>query len=232
MADPRRGSDLILRHTNTERIVHWAVAVAFVFLFLSGLALFHPFFFWLSFLFGGGPLMRFIHPLAGAALLLLFYPYAAQVWKDNRWRPADRAWVSNMFRFMRKEYHPLDTGKYNAGQKLMFWSMVPIIALLFLTGVVLWQPWFAPSFPAGLRRFAGLIHAVCAFIMFVGVGVHIYAAYWTRGSIRSMVRGTVTRTWARFHHPAWVRELDEKRAVEPPPSGSPAAPGIAGRPVA
>jgi len=227
MADPRgrtertvRSSDgggapgateLILRHTNRERIVHWAVAVAFVFLFLSGLALFHPFFFWLSSLFGGGQLMRFIHPLAGVALVLVFYPYAAQVWTDNRWLTADRDWVANMFSYMRKEHHPGDTGKYNAGQKLMFWSMVPIIAVLLLTGVLMWQPWFAPAFPAGLRRAAGLVHATCAFVMFVGVGVHVYAAYWTKGAIKSMVRGTVTRAWARYHHPAWYRELTERK---------------------
>jgi formate dehydrogenase subunit gamma len=201
------GGDLILRHPVGERITHWAVAIAFLFLFLSGLAMFHPFFFWTSLLFGGGQFMRFIHPLAGVALALLFYPYAAQVWKDNHWLPADTSWVKHMWGFMRKEHHAEDTGKYNAGQKLMFWSMVPIIALLLLTGVVLWQPFFAPGFPSGVRRLAGLLHAICAFIMFVGIGIHWYAAYWTRGSVRSMVRGTVTRSWARFHHPAWYREV-------------------------
>jgi len=204
--------DLILRHPVGERITHWAVAIAFIFLFLSGLAMFHPFFFWLSFLFGEGQFMRFIHPIAGAALVLLFYPYAVQVWKDNRWRPADSAWVKHMWGFMRKEHHAADTGKYNAGQKLMFWSMVPIIAALFLTGVALWQPWFAPAFSPATRRVAGLLHAGCAFIMFVGIGVHWYAAYWTRGAVRAMVRGTVTRAWARFHHPAWYREVTGKDA--------------------
>ena len=198
--------DLILRHPVGERITHWAVAIAFIFLFLSGLAMFHPFFFWLSFLFGEGQFMRFIHPIAGVALVLLFYPYAAQVWKDNRWRPADSAWVKHMWGFMRKDYHAEDTGKYNAGQKLMYWSMVPIIAALFLTGIVLWQPWFAPAFSPTLRRVAGLLHAICAFIMFVGIGVHWFAAYWTRGAVRAMVRGTVTRAWAKFHHPVWYRE--------------------------
>jgi formate dehydrogenase subunit gamma len=183
-----------------------------MFLFLSGLAMFHPFFFWISLLFGGGQFMRFLHPIAGAALVLLFYPYAAQVWRDNFWLPADTGWVKHMWEFMRKEYHAEDTGKYNAGQKLMFWSMVPIIAVLFLTGIALWQPWFAPSFSAGVRRAAGLVHAVCAFIMFVGIGVHWYAAYWTRGSVRSMVRGTVTAAWARFHHPAWYRSLPGRDA--------------------
>jgi formate dehydrogenase subunit gamma len=174
--------------------------------------MFHPFFFWLAMLFGGGQFMRFLHPIAGGALVLLFYPYAAQVWKDNFWLPADTAWVRNMWGFMRKEFHAQDTGKYNAGQKLMFWSMVPIIAILCLSGIVLWQPWFAPSFSAGVRRAAGLVHAVSAFIMFVGIGVHWYAAYWTRGSVKSMVRGTVTRRWARFHHPAWYRQLTGRDA--------------------
>ena len=201
------GGNLILRHPVGERITHWAVAIAFLFLFLSGLAMFHPFFFWTSFLFGGGQFMRFIHPIAGVVLVLLFYPYAAQVWRDNCWLPADTGWVKKMWGFMRKEFHALDTAKYNAGQKLMFWSMVPIIALLLLTGLALWQPFFAPAFPPSIRRVAGLLHAICAFIMFIGIGIHWYAAYWTRGSVRSMVRGTVTRSWAQFHHPAWYREM-------------------------
>ncbi len=204
--------DLILRHPVGERVTHWAVAIAFIFLFLSGLAMFHPFFFWLSLLFGSGQLMRALHPMAGVALVLLFYPYALRVWRDNRWLPADSAWVTHMFGFMRKEYHATDTGKYNGGQKLMFWSMVPIIAALFVSGVVMWQPWFAPSFAPVLRRLSGLLHAVCAFVMFVGIGVHWYAAYWTRGSVRAMVRGTVSRKWARFHHPAWYREVASERA--------------------
>jgi formate dehydrogenase subunit gamma len=48
--------------------------------------------------------------------------------------------------------------------------------------------------------------------MFVGIGVHWYAAYWTRGAVRAMVRGTVTRAWAKFHHPVWYREVTGKNA--------------------
>lgn len=200
--------DLILRHANGERITHWAVAIVFVFLFLSGLALFHPVFFWLSSGFGGGQFMRFLHPLAGVALVLVFYPYAARLWRDNRWLPEDSRWLQHMVGYMRGEHPDVgETHKYNGGQKLMFWSMVPIIAVLAVTGVLLWQPWFAPLFPAWARRTAGLLHAVMAFVMFVGIGVHVYAAIWTKGSITSMIRGTVTHRWARFHHPGWYREV-------------------------
>lgn len=205
------GKDVILRHSNGARITHWAVAIVFTFLFLSGLALFSPFFFWLSNLMGGGSLMRFIHPLAGVALVLVFYPYAAMLMGDNRWRPNDSRWVAHMGAYMRKEHADIgETHKYNAGQKLMYWSMVPLIAALAATGVMLWQPWFAPHFSAGARRAAGLIHSICAFVMFVGIGIHVYAAIWTKGSIDAMIRGTVSRAWARFHHPAWEREVTGK----------------------
>ena len=197
----------IVRHGNRERIVHWSIAIAFIFLFLSGLALFSPFFFWIAAVFGGGQFMRLLHPFAGVLLVLLFYPYAWGLRKDNRWTPSDARWVENSVAYMEKRVEFPDTGKYNAGQKLMYWSMVPIIGILFLTGITMWQPWFANSFPAPLRRVTSLVHAVSAFVMFIGIGIHWYAAYWTRGSIRAMVRGTVTKSWARYHHPAWFREI-------------------------
>ena len=202
--------DLILRHPVGERVTHWAVAIVFIWLFSSGLALFHPFYFWIASLYGSGQMMRFLHPIAGVLLALLFYPYAARLWKDNRWAPADTAWTKHVWAFMRKELHPSDTGKYNAGQKLMFWSMIPIIALLLISGIIIWQPWFAPAFPAAVRRLAALLHAVCSFVMFIGIGIHWYAAYWTSGSVRAMVRGYVSRSWASFHHPAWYREIAGK----------------------
>jgi formate dehydrogenase subunit gamma len=51
-----------------------------------------------------------------------------------------------------------------------------------------------------------VIHAATAFVLIVGIIVHIYAALWVKGSIRAMTRGTVTLGWARKHHPRWFRE--------------------------
>jgi formate dehydrogenase subunit gamma len=201
--------NLLPRYATGERLAHWGVAIAFILLFLSGLALFHPFFFWTSALFGGGPLMRILHPFIGVVLVLLFYPYAARLWRDNRMLPSDWAWARNMFAYMNKRYEavPEVEGKYNAGQKLMYWSMIVVIAALVLSGIVIWQPYFAPAFSPTLRKGAGIVHAVSAFIMFVGIGIHVYAGYWTKGSMRAMTRGTVTRAWARLHHPGWYRQM-------------------------
>lgn len=207
-ADPQ----LLHRYGHVERLAHWGAAICYVLLFLSGLALFHPFFFWTASLFGGGTLLRILHPFIGLMLALFFYPYAARLWRDNLMTPSDWAWNRNMFAYMNKQHArvPPVEGKYNAGQKLMYWSMIVIVGALLLSGVVIWQPWFAPAFSRTARKAAAIVHAVSAFIMFVGMGVHVYAAYWTKGSMKAMTRGTVTRAWARLHHPGWYRQVTGK----------------------
>jgi formate dehydrogenase subunit gamma len=199
---------LIQRYSHGERLTHWAVAVGYVALFLSGLALFHPFFYWLSGLFGSGAFMRIIHPFLGVAFAIVFYAYALRLVADNRFTKADGRWVRGMFAYLNRqgEHVPVE-GKYNAGQKLMYWSMIVVIAVLLLTGVAMWRPYFFGVFSAPVRSAAGLLHAVTAFVMFVGIGVHVYAAYWTKGSMRAMTRGTVSRSWARAHHPGWYQRM-------------------------
>jgi formate dehydrogenase subunit gamma len=200
--------ELLERYTHAERLTHWAVAICYVALFLSGLSLFHPYFYFLSALFGGGPLMRVIHPFLGVAFAILFYAYSLPLWNDNRILPSDRAWLRGMFRYMNRtgEDVPVE-GKFNAGQKAMYWSMIVVIGALLMTGLLMWRPWIAPVVASPAKRVAGLVHAVMAFIMFVGIGIHVYAAIWTKGSIRAMTRGTVSRKWARFHHPGWYARM-------------------------
>lgn len=209
---PSRGEPgLVQRYTHRERLTHWAVASCYVALFLSGLALFHPFFYWLSALFGGGALMRVLHPFVGAAFAILFFAYAVPLSRDNRLVPSDRAWLRGMFRYMNRAGDDVPVeGKFNAGQKVMYWSMIGVIAALLLTGLFMWRPYFAPAIAAPGRRGAGLLHAATAFVMFVGIGIHVYAAYWTKGSMQAMTRGTVTRAWARFHHPGWYARIAGK----------------------
>lgn len=204
-------SDLVFRYGHGERLTHWAVAVAYVALFLSGLALFHPFFFWTSALFGGAAFMRILHPFLGVAFAIVFYAYAARLWRDNLLVASDGRWLRGMFGYMSRTGPEIPVeGKFNAGQKFMYWSMIAVIAVLLATGILMWRPYFAPAVPAAARRTASLLHAVMAFLMFVGIGVHVYAAYWTKGSIRAMTRGTVTRAWARFHHPGWYAKVAGK----------------------
>src|SRR5512139_3510817 len=154
-------STQIQRYTAKERSNHWVVAIAFVLAGLSGLALFHPAFFFLTNLFGGGTWARILHPFIGAVMFLSFIAMAARFWRYNHITSADRECMHRINDVLcnRDQVLP-DAGKYNACQKYLFWTMVVCIPLLLLSGVVIWQPWFAPFFPTVLLRVAVVVHAL------------------------------------------------------------------------
>ncbi len=207
MTDPDR-RDTIVRYTLGQRTNHWIIAMSFVLAALSGLALFHPALFWLSGLFGGGPWTRILHPFIGVFMLLAFVLFAAHMWKDNWLQPRDWAWLQRIRDVVnnREERLP-EVGRYNAGQKLLFFTLVACMAGLILSGIVIWRAYFSLYFPIAVIRLASVVHAVCAFVLICAIVVHIYSAFWIKGSVDAMTRGTVTPGWAWKHHRAWFREM-------------------------
>lgn len=197
----------IVRYTDSERINHWIVAISFVLAALSGLAMFHPAMYWLSNLFGGGPWTRILHPFIGCVMAAAFLSMALRFWHLNKIQPRDKQWLKQWRDVVDNHEDKLpEVGKYNGGQKLVFWVIVICMVVLFVTGILFWRPWFADSFPIWLVRLATLLHAVAATVLIIAIIVHVYAAIWTKGSIRAMTRGTVSVRWAAKHHRAWLRE--------------------------
>jgi formate dehydrogenase subunit gamma len=200
------------RYADRTRMNHWAVAGLFLCAALSGLAFFHPALFPLTMLFGGGPWTRVLHPFFGVLMVLGFVFLAWQVWRENVWMAHDTAWLKAAPQLVMtgdEESMP-PAGKYNAGQKLVFWAFGVSLALLFVTGFVFWQPWFADYFPIPLRRVAVVVHAASATVLILSVIAHVYAAIWVKGTMRAMTRGTVSEGWARRNHPLWYRQVGDK----------------------
>ena len=205
--NPERKSGEIVRYPPATRINHWIVAISFVLLALSGLALFHPALFWLTNLFGGGPWTRILHPFIGLFMVIAFAWIAAKLWRDNVMQPHDWQWLRQMKDVVNNREESLpEVGKYNAGQKLLFYTIVLCLIGLLLSGIVIWRAYFAFYFPIGVIRFASLLHAFCAFVLICAIIIHIYAAIWVKGSVRAMTRGTVSDGWAWKHHRLWFRE--------------------------
>jgi formate dehydrogenase subunit gamma len=199
--------NLIVRYTPNERTNHWITAITFVLLALSGLALFHPSMFWLTALFGGGQWTRILHPFVGVVMFVSFFILAVRFWHHNYLDRDDVQWLRQIDDVLANREEDLpEIGRYNAGQKLLFFTMVLCLLLLLCSGVVIWRRYFSDYFPIGVIRLAAVVHATAAFVLIVGIVVHIYAALWIKGSIGAMVRGTVTLGWARKHHPKWFRE--------------------------
>jgi formate dehydrogenase subunit gamma len=201
------------RYTPLARANHWLTAMTLILLALSGMAFFHPALFFLTELFGGGVWTRIIHPWLGVVLLFSFFGLFVRFWSFNLWTKEDTEWMKKSGDVVagREENLP-EIGRYNAGQKLVFWAMTILIVVLFASGIVLWDAYFADATSIDQKRVAAVAHAAAA-VAIIGVWiVHVYAAIWVKGTIRAMTRGSVTGGWAWKHHRKWLREEVTKEA--------------------
>jgi len=203
---------MIRRYQDGERMNHWFIALMFLLAGLSGLAFFHPAFFFLVNLFGGGSWARILHPFMGVLMVLGFAVLFVRLWRDNLITDADRAWKQKMGQMLRGQKAGMPpVGKYNYGQKMVFWAMTGSLFVLLITGFVFWRPWFAPFFPVAVLRAAVLLHSVAAVVLILSTIMHVYAAIWVKGTVRAMTRGDVTENWARLNHPLWHEEMTKGR---------------------
>ena len=100
-----------------------------------------------------------------------------------------------------------EAGKYNGGQKLLFWLLVACMALLLVSGIVIWRAYFSAPVPdrpdplvfgrACSRGGADdrTDHRACL------------CRDLDQGHDTRDVYGTVSRAWAKQHHPAWFRQM-------------------------
>ncbi|HEX5599443.1 MAG TPA: formate dehydrogenase subunit gamma [Hyphomicrobiaceae bacterium] len=212
----------VRRYSGSARINHWIVAISFVLLMLSGLSLFHPTFFPLSALFGGLQVAREVHPWLGLLLAVGFLGLFIRFFPQNLPERTDWVWLARLRHVLTANDHYLpEVGKYNAGQKFVFWSQFVLIATLLVTGIGLWDQGLAYvesalGFKATIeqQRWAALIHSIAAVLAIAIWIVHVYAAIWVRGTISAMTRGTVTGGWGWRHHRKWLRKEVEKGGVE------------------
>lgn len=198
----------ILRYGWWTRVNHWLIAITFVMLTLSGLALFYPAFFGLTALFGGPEPTRIVHPYIGVFMSLFFIIQAVRFFGDNLIRKHDVQWARQIRDVLSNRDERLPpVGKNNAGQKLVYWIFLATVPVLLITGIVLWRPWIADDMPIWALRWAAMIHAITAFIAIITLVIHIYSAIWVKGSVRAMTQGRVSHAWARHHHGLWYEEI-------------------------
>jgi formate dehydrogenase subunit gamma len=201
--------NLIVRHKAAVRLAHWLVAIFFFLSMLTGLVLFTPYLYGLSGLFGGGAMARFLHPWFSLVFVIgvLFMLLA---WRGRmRKEPGDQEWKNNIGAYMRYEVELVEVGKFNAGQKMFFRSVVLGALALLLSGIVMWFP---TSFPYLMRTISYWLHEITFIAFVIGVIYHIYMSTTAMpGTLRAMTRGTVTKDWAKWHHPRWYREVTEDK---------------------
>lgn len=197
------------RYNASERANHWTVGISFILLALSGLAFFHPAFFPLTQFFGGPVWARILHPYIGVIMAAAFLVIFLRFKHLNVIGEADVDWLKKAKNMVDGNDHDMpEQGKYNGGQKVMFWALATCMLLMALSGLLIWRAWF--DLPVTLVRLGAVVHAAAGATMIGLIMVHVYAAIWVKGTIRAMWYGTVTRAWAKQHHRGWYRQVTGK----------------------
>jgi formate dehydrogenase subunit gamma len=205
----------VVRYSLAERLVHTAAAVSYVYLLLTGLAFWTPGLYWIATVLGGGYVSRAVHPFVG----LFFAVVVARMYlmwrRDMRTSAADRAWRRAMAAYIRNDdAHVPAAGRFNFGQKQLFWIMVAGGAGLLVSGLILWIPQTVPSSQRWLLEVAILLHAVSALATIGGFIVHLYMGLAVvPGGLHAILHGNVSEAWARHHHRDWFDD-----AARRPPS--------------
>lgn len=196
----------IVRHRRSSRLIHWGVALSFFVCLFSGMPIWSPVFLWMANIFGGLAVCRWLHPWSG----VVYFVYSGAMFfhwhKEMRLEAAERGWLGpKAFEYMRYEGDDSNVGKYNGGQKLLFWVASLAALALMASGLVLWFPLEASRI---VREAAILLHDITFILFVVTIVFHIYLATAAEpGTFRAMTRGTVSKSWARLHHPRWYREV-------------------------
>ena len=218
----------VLRYTFTERLVHWAAALSYMYLLLSGLAFWTPWMWWVAMMLGGGPVSRAVHPWVGLFFTLSVI-YMFRMWlPDMRITPTDLEWKKTIRAYVRneeEEMHPIQAergfarfapvDRFNLGQKYLFWVMFWGGLTLFVTGLVLWFSDYLPGSLSFLRLISIFLHPVAFLITFGGFIVHVYmGTAVVRGGFSSVIRGEVSESWARYHHRLWLDRITGASAAK------------------
>ena len=222
----------IERFTAFERSAHWANAIAFVALAVSGIVMeFGKFFIqpligsalfgWLTYVLKN--IHNFAGPLFAVSLLIVIVTFA----RDNLPRKEDLIWLLKGGGLL--SGHEVPSHRFNAGEKLLFWGGVFALGLVVVaSGLVLDKLLPGLVYERSTMQIANMVHgaATCLMMaMFIG---HIYmGTIGMRGAYSAMRDGYVDETWAREHHELWYDDIQAGKI--PAQRSQPAAP--AARPV-
>ena len=218
----------IERFTAFERAAHWANAIAFVILAVSGIVMafgkyfLHPIiggtlFGWLTYLLKN--LHNFAGPVFAVSLVIVILTFI----KDNLPRKEDITWLVKGGGLL--SGHEIPSHRFNAGEKVLFWGGVFLLGLIVVaSGLVLDKLVPGLEYLRGDMQIAHMIHAVATVLMMAMFIGHIYmGTVGMAGAYDAMKTGYVDETWAKEHHELWYDDI--KAGKIPAQRSQPAAPG-------
>ena len=217
------------RFTPFERAAHWANAIAFVLLAVSGLVMAfgqhvilpvigQTLFGWLAYA------LKNVHNFAGPVFAVSLVIVIITFVRDNLPAKGDLNWLLKGGGML--SGHEIKSGRFNAGEKVVFWAGVFVLGLVVVaSGLVLDKLIPGLVYERQTMQIAHMVHAVSNVLMMALFMGHIYLGWITEGALEGMKTGYVDETWAKEHHEGWLEDIQAGRIpaqrsaqpVAPPP---------------
>ncbi|MGC3937414.1 formate dehydrogenase subunit gamma [Roseobacter sp. EG26] len=240
--DGEKTGQTILRFNSVERFAHWLLAGSFILLGITGLvtlagrkllipAFGHEAFATLAI--GSKWIHNNVSWAFMLALILVFVFWVIHNLPDR----TDINWILKGGGIFGGGHPPAK--KFNAGQKLIFWSVILLGGSISVSGLSLLFPFELPMFaitfeklnalglpqllglgelatslaPHEEMQYAQLWHAIVSFVLMAIIIAHIYiGSVGMEGAYDAMGKGEVELQWAREHHSIWTAEVEKKKS--------------------
>jgi formate dehydrogenase subunit gamma len=203
---------LIERFTPFERSAHWANAIAFVILAISGIFMAFgkyiilpvvgsSLFGWITYALKNAH--NFAGPLFAVSLTIVFFTFL----KDNFPRREDWTWLLRFGGMLGG--HEVPSHRFNAGEKIVFWMGVLLLGVVVVgSGLVLDKLIPGLVYERATMQVANMIHGVATVLMMAMFMGHIYmGTIGMEGAYKAMKTGYVDETWAKEHHELWADDI-------------------------
>jgi formate dehydrogenase subunit gamma len=222
-----RSGKKVRRFSAFERFSHWLTAVSFVVLALTGLNITFGKLLLLPLI---GPEAfsalaqagKYAHNFVGFSFMVGLFLIVALWLKDNIPKKVDVDWLKQGGGFIKSKHAP--AGRFNAGEKMVFWLALGAGAAVATSGLLLLFPFYGTNIAT--MQFAQVVHAIVAVLFIALILAHIYiGTLGMEGAFEAMGTGEVDLNWAKEHHDQWLSEtLAKERSPEPPghPTAAPA----------
>ena len=204
----------IERFTPFERSAHWANAIAFSILAISGLVMaFGKFillpvtgltlFGWLAYVLKN--LHNFAGPVFAVSLVIIFLTFLRDNWPQR----GDLTWLLKIGGFFDKNGIEPPSHRFNVGEKVVFWGGVFLLGIIVVgSGLVMDQLIPGVEYVRSTMQITSMIHGVAAVLMMTVFMLHIYlGTIGMTGAYSAMRTGYVDETWAREHHGYWYEDI-------------------------
>jgi formate dehydrogenase subunit gamma len=213
-----RSGRKVLRFKAFERVSHWLTAISFVVLGLTGLNITFGKLVLLPLV---GPytfseiaeVAKYVHNFTSFSFMAGLILIAVLFFKDNFLERADIDWLKQGGGFIGSKH--ASAGRFNLGEKLVYWLSVGAGIAVSVSGVLLLFPFYGTNIAE--MQLAQVVHAVVAVLFIALILGHIYiGTLGMEGAFEAMATGEVDVNWAKEHHDLWLaQKLQEDQRGEP-----------------